>query len=64
VFSFSKTRGVLPPKGIDRVIINFTPRNTICYYERIFMVCRNHSILYVDLLGTCYDLLIKPIPLQ
>lgn len=24
---------------------------------------RNHILLYVDLIGTCYDLLIRPIPL-
>ena len=25
---------------------------------------RNHSVLYVDLIGTCYDILTKPIPLM
>lgn len=25
---------------------------------------RNHSILYVDLIGTCYDILTKPVPLM
>jgi hypothetical protein len=25
---------------------------------------RNHQILYVDLIGNCYDLLIKPVPLN
>jgi hypothetical protein len=34
------------------------------YYERIFCIVRNHSILYVDLIGTCYDILTKPIPLM
>ena len=24
---------------------------------------RNHSLLFVDLIGTCYDLLIRPLPL-
>ena len=24
---------------------------------------RNHKVLYVDLIGTCYDILTKPIPL-
>jgi len=27
-------------------------------------VIRNHSVLYVDLMGTCFDILTKPIPLQ
>ena len=25
---------------------------------------RNHAVLYVDLIGTCYDILTKPIPLM
>ena len=25
---------------------------------------RNHSVLYVDLMGTCFDILTKPIPLS
>ena len=33
------------------------------YYERIFCIVKNHSVLYVDLIGTCYDILTKPIPL-
>lgn len=64
IFSFSKTRGTVPVKGMERIIINFNPSHTINYYERVYCVTRNHQILYVDLIGTCYDLLIKPIPLQ
>ena len=33
------------------------------YYERVFCVVRNHSVLFVDLIGTCYDILTKPIPI-
>jgi len=25
---------------------------------------RNHKVLYVDLIGTCFDILTKPIPLM
>ena len=25
---------------------------------------RNHQVLYVDLIGTCYDILNKPVPLM
>jgi len=25
---------------------------------------RNHKVLYVDLIGTCYDILTKPVPLS
>lgn len=34
------------------------------YYERVFCVVRNHQILYVDLLGACYDIENKPMPLM
>ena len=36
----------------------------MCYYERVYCIVRNHKLLYVDLLGTCYDLLIKPLPIM
>lgn len=62
IFSFNKVRGYVQGRGFDRIIISFTPRHTINYYARIFCVISN-QILYLDLLGTCYDLLIKPIPL-
>lgn len=44
--------------------MTFTPQATTNYYERIFCVVRNHSVLYVDLIGTCYDILTKPVPLM
>ena len=34
------------------------------YYERVFCVVRNHVCLYVDLIGTCFDILEKPMPLM
>ena len=37
---------------------------TTNYYERVFCVVRNHQVLYVDLLGTCFDVLTKPMPLM
>jgi hypothetical protein len=39
------------------------PRNTISYYERVYCLVKDHLLLFVDLIGTCYDLLIKPVPL-
>jgi nicotinamide riboside kinase len=47
-----------------RIIIEFYPQKTTNYYERVFCVVRNHQILYVDLIGTCYDVLNKPMPLM
>jgi hypothetical protein len=64
MYSFSKVEGVINPRSSTRIIITFSPQATTNYYERIFCVVRNHSILYVDLIGTCYDILTKPIPLM
>lgn len=47
-----------------RIIIEFFPQKTTSYYERVFIVVRNHQILYVDLVGTCFDVLSKPMPLM
>ena len=64
VFSFSKIEGTVNAKSQTRIIVTFTPQTTTNYYERVFCVVRNHSVLYVDLIGTCYDILTKPVPLM
>jgi hypothetical protein len=64
IFAFSKTEGTIKAKSQVRIIIEFYPQKTINYYERVFCVVRNHQILYVDLLGTCYDLENKPMPIM
>ena len=64
VFSFSQLVGTVKPKSSARIIITFTPQNTSNYYERVYCVVRNHKVLFVDLLGTCFDILTKPIPLM
>jgi hypothetical protein len=58
------TEGSVKPHSFVRVKINFTP--TVCgnYYERVYCIVRNHKVLFVDLMGTCFDILTKPIPLQ
>ncbi len=60
VFSFSKTVGSVPPESKTRVEISFSPTETMNYYERVFCVVKNHLVLYVDCIGTCYDILHKP----
>lgn len=52
LFSFSITEGVVPARGSVRVIITFSPVDTISYYERVFCLIRNHKLLYLDLIGT------------
>jgi len=64
LFAFSQLVGVVKPKSSARIIITFTPQSTQNYYERVYCVVRNHKILYVDLLGTCFDILTKPIPIM
>ena len=63
IFSLANKKGVVPSKSNARIIVKFKPRVTMPYYERIYCIVRNHSVLYLDLLGTCYDLLIKPMPI-
>lgn len=63
VFSYSITEGVVAAKASTRVIITFTPKDTVNYYERVFCLIRNHKILHLDLIGTCYDDTTKPLPL-
>ena len=63
MYSFSVTEGVVKAHASQRIIITFSPQRTGNYYERIFCLVKNHSVLFVDLLGTCYDVLTKPIPL-
>ena len=63
IFLFSDIKGVVARNSQRKVIIEFRPRNTINYYERVYCFIRNNGLQYVDLIGTCYDLLIKPVPL-
>ena len=63
LFSFSVTEGIVKPMSSVRVIINFKPAKTGNYYERVFCMVKNHKVLFVDLVGTCFDVLTKPIPL-
>jgi hypothetical protein len=62
IFGFSKVQGTVKAKSFERVIIEFFPQKTTNYYERVFCVVRNHLVLTVDLIGTGYDVLTKPMP--
>ena len=54
----------IKPHSAQRIVVNFSPKTTGNYYERIFCVVRNHKVLYVDLMGSCFDILTKPVPLM
>lgn len=60
VFSVKENAGVIKPKSYARLLFLFTPQKTINYYQRAYILIRNHLALSVDLLGNCFDLLIKP----
>jgi len=45
-------------------VVNFGPKRTGNYYERVFCIVKNHKVLFVDLIGTCFDILTKPVPLM
>jgi hypothetical protein len=64
MFSFSETEGTVKPFSFARIIITFTPPKTGNFYERCFGLIRNHQVMYVDLIGTCFDILNKPVPLM
>jgi hypothetical protein len=64
LFSFSKIEGTVAANSSTRIIITFTPNATTNFYERVFCLVRQHSVLHVDLIGACYDILTKPIPLM
>jgi len=64
VFGFSQTEGVVKPHSFCRIIISFNPQVCGNYYDRVFCIVRNHKVLYVDLVGTCFDILTKPVPLM
>ena len=63
VFSAKECMGVIKPKAYARLLFIFTPQKTINYYQRVYVLIRNHLALYLDLMGNCFDLLIKPPPL-
>lgn len=64
MFSFSQTEGVIKPHSFARIIVTWQPPTIGNFYERIFCLVRNHKVLYVDMMGTCFDILTKPLPIK
>ena len=64
IFSVQESTGVIKPKAYSRLLFVFTPQKTINYYQRVYILIRNHLVLYLDLIGNCFDLLIKPTPIN
>lgn len=45
VFSFSKREGTIKPNSDLRIVITFSPTDTINFHERVFCIVKNHLIL-------------------
>jgi len=58
-FKFDVLNGIIPPKGNVRVNITFKPYECMLYYQRIFVLIKNHNLLTLDVYGACHDLLNK-----
>ena len=58
-FFFDINEGIIPAKSNVRINATFRPYETMIYYQRVFCLIRNHSLLPIDLFGSCHDLLIK-----
>ena len=64
IFAVQESTGVIKPKAYFRLLFLFNPQRTINYYSRVYILIRNHLVLYLDLIGNCFDLLIKPPPIN
>ena len=58
-FVINNTQGVIPGKSNLRITIMFKPYDTMIYYERVFVLVKNHFLLPLDIFGSCHDLLTK-----
>ena len=57
-------QGTIRPHTNIRVNVTFKPNQTSLFYERIFIISRNHGIFSLDLYGSCHDLLNKTLLLN
>ena len=61
VFSIKENelQGTIRPHTNLRVNITFKPNQTTLFYEKIYIISKNHAIFSLDLYGSCHDLLNK-----
>ena len=57
-------QGTVRPHTNIRVNVTFKPNQTSLFYERIFIISKNHGIFPLDLYGSCHDLLNKTLLLN
>lgn len=64
VFSINKKKHNVNPNSYTTLKIKFEPTKPLNYFLRIYCFVRNQDILYIDLYGSCNELLVKPLPLN
>ena len=60
----SEIQGTIRPHTNIRVNVTFKPNQTSLFYERIYIISKNHAIFSLDLYGSCHDLLNKTLLLN
>ena len=59
-----ETQGTIRPHTNLRVNVTFKPNQTSLFYERIYIISKNHAVFPLDLYGSCHDLLNKTLLLN
>jgi hypothetical protein len=62
-FRFKRLTGSVNSKSTVKFLVYFSPMEPLSYYQRVFCVVRDHTLLYLDLFGSSYDILSRPMPL-
>lgn len=62
-FHIDRPSGIIPPQLSVIVTVTFKPLTTINYYKRLYILLKNQTPQFLDLIGTCYDHNVRPAPL-
>ena len=68
VFEFQRVEGIIPEEmypgkaGYIDMVVTFKPIVPCNYYKRVYILLKNQQPVFIDLLGTCYDLKLRPAP--
>ncbi len=68
VFEFQRVEGIIPEEmypgkaGYIDMVVTFKPTVACNYYKRVYILLKNQQPVFIDLLGTCYDLKLRPAP--
>ena len=60
----NEIQGTIRPHTNLRVNVTFKPNQTSLFYERVYILARNHAVFPLDLYGSCHDLLNKTLLLN